>query len=134
MHRADPDDQLTLGRLPSMQQLEAEVRRRPIGRTIDDICRDLGVAPSLCAGTFWNVLLSAFQRYRGNLAGFTKEMRRRETQIEKELSAALAWPVETREAIRQVLGFMIGEPPVDPFANTAAPPASLAACPATGPP
>ena len=35
-----------LARLPTPEQIAAEVRRRPIGAVIGDICRDLGILPS----------------------------------------------------------------------------------------
>jgi hypothetical protein len=38
---ADP----RLARLPTAEQIAAEVRRRPIGAVIADICRDLGIRP-----------------------------------------------------------------------------------------
>ena len=65
--RTGPEEPLTLDTLPSMAQLEAEVRRRPIGRTIVDICRDLGISPSLCDGPFWNRVFMAIHCYRGSL-------------------------------------------------------------------
>ena len=47
------DRPLTFATLPSMEEIEAEVRRSPLGRTIALICRDLGISPSLCDGAFW---------------------------------------------------------------------------------
>ena len=35
-----------LARLPTAEQIAADVRRRPIGAVLADICRDLGVLPS----------------------------------------------------------------------------------------
>ena len=35
-----------LARLPTPEQIAAQVRRRPIGAVIGDICRDLGILPS----------------------------------------------------------------------------------------
>jgi hypothetical protein len=35
-----------LARLPTPEQIAAEVRRRPIGTVVADICRDLGILPS----------------------------------------------------------------------------------------
>ncbi|MGA3404086.1 MAG: hypothetical protein ABSC95_33190, partial [Acetobacteraceae bacterium] len=52
---------LTLDSLPCMEAIEAEVRRSPVGRTIAAICRDLGIAPSLCDGMFWNRLFDAIR-------------------------------------------------------------------------
>ena len=41
---APPDPRLAS--LPTAEQIAAEVRRRPIGAVIADICRDLGILPS----------------------------------------------------------------------------------------
>ena len=131
--RAEPEQPPDLGHLPSLEQLEAEVRRRPVGRVIADICSDLGVAPRLCAGGFWNEILQTLLCYRGSVAGFSKEMRRREVCFEKELDRqpALGWPEQKRDAIRRALGFFIGEPPVMPFPITRCVPVVATA---TGPP
>jgi hypothetical protein len=139
-----PEEPLTLDKLPSMAQLEAEVRRRPIGQTIVAICRDLGISPSLCDGMFWNRVFMAIHCHRGSLGNIVLEMRRREKRFDKEhwQHPNLALPEQTREGIRSVLGFRIGEPPVDPFRPVPAPgaPASVAAPnvpvaeAATGPP
>ncbi len=130
-----PDEPLTLDTLPSMALLEAEVRRRPVGRTIVAICRDLGISPSLCAGPFWNRVFMAIRNHRGSLGNVVLEMRRREKQFDDESwkHPNLALPEQTRDGIRRVLGFMIGEPPVDPFRPVPAPGAPIAAI-ATGPP
>ena len=142
--RRVPEEPLTLDTLPSMAQVEAEVRRRPIGQTIVDICRDLGIAPSLCDGSFWNRVFMAIHSYRGSFSNIMLEMRRREKQFDHEhwQHPKLALPEQTREGVRRVLGFAIGEPPVDPFrplpapdapASVTAPSAPVAAV-ATGPP
>ena len=112
-----PDEALTLDTLPSMAQVEAEVRRRPIGRTIVDICRDLGVSPHLCEGTFWNRVFMAIHWYRGNVSDVVLEMQRREKRLDADhwQYPKLALPERSREEIRRVLGFRIGERPVDPF-------------------
>lgn len=119
-----------------MAQIEAEVRRRPVGRTIVDICRDLGVSPGLCEGTFWNRVFTAIHCFRGSISNVVLEMRRREQVFDKNVqdrSPGLDWPEETREGIRRVLGFLIGEPLVDPFSAAPSPGAPVAAA-ATGPP
>jgi hypothetical protein len=128
---AGPDAPLDLAHLPTMEQLEAEIRGRPIGRVIADICQDLGIAPRLCAGGFWNDIFDALRCYGGNLARLSGEMRRRETRFEQELDRqpSLGWPEEGREVIRRVLGFLVGEPPVNPSPAlaTACVPAAAAA-------
>ena len=45
------------------EQIEAEVRARPIGRTIADIRRDLGIIANLCTRAFWDALADAIAGY-----------------------------------------------------------------------
>ena len=129
------EEPLTFENMPSMADIEKEVRRRPIGRTIADICRDLGVSPGLCLGPFWTMLLSGIQSYRGSVYTLIRDMREREKQLDRESwkHPNLGWPEQTRAGIQRVLGFLIGEPPVDPFRPVSAPGAPVAAT-ATGPP
>ncbi len=126
---------LTLDTLPRMEAIEAEVRRSPVGRTIAAICRDLGISPSLCDSAFWNRLFDAIRLYRGSLGSLVLEVKRRAQRFDKEewKHPGLELPEESRNGVRRVLGFFIGEPPVDPFAVVAAPGACVAAA-ATGPP
>ncbi len=58
-------------RLPTPEQIAIEVRRRPIGAVIADICRDLGIMPS---HPLWRELSSAIIRYGGNLARLVKDI------------------------------------------------------------
>ncbi len=135
---------LSLGALPSMEAIEAEVRRRPVGQTVAAICRDLGVAPTLCAGSFWNRVFDAIHWYGGSLASVVLEMRQREKSFDQEQDRhpTVGFAEQTREAARQALGFHIGEPPVDPHRPERAPAAaSVVVAPdepvpaaATGPP
>ncbi len=144
VRRSLKEEALSLDTLPSMAQFDAEVCRRPIGQSIADICRELGVSPSLCEGMFWDRVFMAIRWYRGSVSNVVVEMRRREKQFDEELwkHPNLGQPEETREGIRRVLGFLIGEPPVDPFRPVPEPgaPASVAtpsvpvAEAATGPP
>jgi hypothetical protein len=59
-----------LARLPTEDEIAAEVRRRPVGAVIVDICRDLGIAPGQLDRAFWDELSHAFIAYGGNLASF----------------------------------------------------------------
>jgi hypothetical protein len=43
--RATDQASARLAHLPTEEQIAAEARRRPIGRVIADICRDLGITP-----------------------------------------------------------------------------------------
>jgi hypothetical protein len=133
--RLAASEPLTLATLPRMEAIEAEVRRSPVGRTLAAICRDLGISPSLCDGTFWNRLFDAIRLYRGSAGSLVLELKRREQRFDKEewKHPGLELPEETRDGVRRVLGFFIGETPLDPFAVLAAPGAAVAAA-ATGPP
>ena len=125
-----------LPEFPTLEQLEAEIRRHPIGRAIADICRDLGVSSSLCESRFSIALYQAIAWYRGNFPKYYKEIRGREVEFEAEWdrdgTRALDWPEQTRDGIRAILGFFIGEEPVSPFPPSV-PPGLLQAV-ATGPP
>jgi hypothetical protein len=57
--------------LPTPEQIAAEVRRRPIGAVIADICRDLGIMPS---HPLWPELQHLIIRYGGNLANLVKDI------------------------------------------------------------
>ena len=114
--------------MPTQEELERQVRRRSVGRTIAEICRDLAVVPGLCTPAFWNGLFELMHYFGGKRrnrdaredpprAGVHQEQ-------DKKLDSTWDWLRLKPDAIRQVLGFFIGEPPVDPFA------AALA----TGPP
>ena len=114
----DTDEPPDPGNLPTVGQLQAEIRRHPVGRVLADICSDLGISPSLCPGNFWFEITCGIMCYRGNLPRLMKEFRRREIRFcdtEADRNPALGWPEPTRDGNRRVLGFFIGEPPVTPF-------------------
>ena len=108
---------LTLATLPTMAEIEADVRRCPVGQTIALICRDFGISPALCAVPFWNRLFDGIRRYGGNLAPVILALNNRAAAFERtelDRSPHLGWPAETREGAHRVLGFFIGEDPVAP--------------------
>ena len=84
---ADP----RLAGLPTPEQIAAEIRRRPVGAVIADICRDLGI---MADHPLWRELHTAIMLHGGNLAGYLKDMfeRARAARHEhmKALSAATA--------------------------------------------
>jgi hypothetical protein len=126
--RTARDAPLTLDTLPDLAEIDAEVRRNPVGSTVAAICRDFGISPSLCDGMFWNRLFDAIRLFGGSLPSLVLEVKRRERRFEKDewKHRGLDLPEESRDGIRRVLGFLIGEQPVDPFAVAAAPIASPA--------
>ena len=57
--------------LPTPEQIAAEVRRRPIGAVIADICRDLGIMPN---HPLWPELRVLIIRHGGNLANLVRDI------------------------------------------------------------
>jgi hypothetical protein len=113
--------------MPTMAQIEDQVRRTPVGRTIAAICLDLAISPSLCTGPFWNRLFQAMMFFNGNLTAVVTEFGRRDERFEAEEGKRknLPWPERTREGIRQALGgFFIGEEVPNSFQPTPAATAS----------
>jgi hypothetical protein len=101
----DPDN------LPTLAQLEAEIRRRGIGATLTDICRDLGIAPDLCDGNYWFALLQCILLCRGNLARLLHDLRHRQQAFEQEIdhTPPRCVPESRGAGIERMLGFFIGE-------------------------
>jgi len=122
----DPDDL----RIPTPEELDAEVRRRPLGRTILSICMDLAVIPSFCTGSFWNQISDTLMYYGGSFPTLFKIRQYRETSFQKERDKkpdtwGFDWKFPPPEIVRKVLGYMIGEvlisDPFDPLLATAPP-------------
>ena len=113
----DPDDL----RIPTPEELDAEVRRRPLGRTILSICMDLAVIPSFCTGPFWNQISDSLMNYGGSFTTLFKIRAHREVSFQKERDKKpetwnFAWKHPPLETVRQVIGYLIGEVPIlDPF-------------------
>jgi hypothetical protein len=123
--------------MPTLEELEAQVRRRPIGRTLVDICLDLAVVPGFCTGPFWNELFDSIRLGGGSVATLMQEKTRREEAFSKEQDRKPGsnwdWLKMGRDALRRALGFFIGEAaddPFDPFPELYGSPAAVA----TGPP
>jgi hypothetical protein len=99
--------------MPTLEELEAQVRRRPLGRTLVDICLDLAVVPGFCTGAFWNELFDSIRGYGGSVAPLMQEKLRREEAFSKEQDRTMGsnwdWLEMGREALRRVLGCFIGE-------------------------
>jgi hypothetical protein len=64
--RPDP----RLARLPTAEEIAAQVRRRPIGVVITDICRDLGILPH---HPLWGRLGLLVMQYGGRLGTLLKD-------------------------------------------------------------
>jgi hypothetical protein len=81
-----------LARLPTEEEIAAEVRRRPVGAVIVDICRDLGIAPGQLDRTFWNELSLSIISYGGSLAGFFADLSRRLANFPSVDHTDTGWP------------------------------------------
>ena len=123
--------------MPTLKDFEAQVRRRPLGRTLVEICLDLAVVPGFCTGSFWNELFEGIRYYGGNVGTLMQEKSRREVAFCKEQDKKMGcnwdWQKMGRDALHRVLGFFIGEMAGDLLEPPAAPGAPGAAA-ATGPP
>jgi len=123
--------------MPTLEELEAQVRRRPLGRTLVDICLDLAVVPGFCAGPFWNELFDGIRLHGGSIGTLMQEKVRREEAFRREQDGKPGsnwdWLEMGREALRRVLGIFIGEAvdaPFDPISQQC----TAGAATATGPP
>jgi hypothetical protein len=123
--------------MPTLEELEAQVRHRSLGRTLVDICLDLAVVPGFCTGSFWNELFDSIRLRDGSIAVLMLEQSRREKAFSREQDRKPGsdwdWQNMGREALRRALGFRIGEVTDDPF-DPPPEPHALAAVVASGPP
>ena len=81
----------SLARLPTAAEIASQVRHRPIGAVIAEICRDLGIMP---ANPLWRDLQQAVLSNGGNLGPLIKRIiERPKAHINDRLLIALpAWP------------------------------------------
>jgi hypothetical protein len=75
--------------LPTPEQIAAEIRRRPVGAVLVDICRDLGI---MADHPLWRELNLAIIMHGGGLGAFFKDMWRRACETWRESMNALAAP------------------------------------------
>ena len=109
LHPCQPDpallgpDDPAASRLPTPEEFAAEVRRRPVGRTIAYICMDLGIAPGLCDGDFWNQVEKTLRRYGGSLRRLYQVRARREDSL----------PARTRQTPGHLAHRLAGHAPIN---------------------
>jgi hypothetical protein len=134
--RCSPATHPTDFHTPSLEELDRQVRRRPLGRTLVDICLDLAVVPGFCTGPFWNELFDAMRWYGGSVTSLMRERIRREQAFDREQDRSPShghdWWHPRRQMVRQKLGFLIGGEPQLPLEPSAA--IAVATATATGPP
>ena len=119
--------------MPTLKELEAQVRRRPLGRTLVDICLDLAVVPGFCASPFLNELLDAIRLRGGSIGVLMVEKMHREQAFCKEHDRKVGsnwdWQTLTQDAVRRMLGGLIGEGADAAFGPVAEPRAPAASGP-----
>ncbi|MEI7712982.1 MAG: hypothetical protein WCI94_16210 [Rhodospirillales bacterium] len=118
--KIDPDNPVHFS-MPTLKELESQVRRRSIGRTIAEICLDLGITPGICDGGFWNDIDEALRWFGGNFAEFSATRARRNDRFKKESDRrpdTWTWKMweQPKDAVREMLGYAIGESPPEPLA------------------
>ena len=120
--RRAEDEPLTFDNLPSMEQLLAEVRRRPIGQTIVEILCDLGVSFTLCSGSFGTRIMHAIRWYNGSLGTYMNEMGQRQRKFAdlRDRNQHLPAPANNRARVESAVGFFVGDPMVNPCDPAAA--------------
>jgi hypothetical protein len=110
--------------MPTLEDLERQIRRQPIGRVFSDICLDLAVVPGFCHPAFWNALFEIMTYFGSSVNKLMQEKTRRRAAFDKEQDrkpgASWDWVNIPRDKLRDVLGFFIGEPPINPFDPAAA--------------
>ena len=111
----DPDDPLNFS-IPTLKELESQVRRRSVGRTIAEICMDLGVTPSVCDGGFWHEVYQTLTHFGGKFEHFFGVQEHRREAFQKARATwpdtwDWDWPDRPKEAVRQLLGYLLGESP-----------------------
>ena len=123
--------------MPTLKELEAQARRRPVGRSLVAICLDLAVVPGFCTGPFWNTLFDSIRLHGGCVATLMQEKTIREKAFSREQDRKPGsnwdWVEMGREALRRALGFCIGDETGESFDPLPELSAKAAAC-ATGPP
>lgn len=113
----DPDSR----NISVLVDFDKEVRRTPVGRSIARACLDLAVIPGFCTSDFWDALLETLQSHGSSLNALYKIRMKRETTFKRQRDKrpetwSWDWRDRRRPIIRQVLGYLIGDPPTpDPL-------------------
>src|SRR5215469_13489723 len=110
--------------MPTLADLEREARRAPVGRTMLKICLDLAVVPGFCHSLFWNELFELITYFGSGVNKLMQEKAKRRQAFAREQdrnpNANWDWIEASRDTLRSILGFFIGEPPVNPLDPAAA--------------
>jgi hypothetical protein len=111
----DPNDPQHFS-MPTLKELESQVRRRSVGRTIAEICMDLGIEASTSEAGFWYEIYQTMTHFGGNFENFFEVQESRKKAFQQERNKlpdtwTFDWRDRPKEAMRQILGYLLGEPP-----------------------
>ena len=111
--KADPDDPMHFS-IPTLKELESQVRRRAVGTTIAEICLDLGITASLSDGETWDEIIQALTHFGANFETFfATQQHRRETFQRERDDRPETWTIDyhdrPKDAVRHLLGALLGE-------------------------
>ena len=100
--------------IPTLEEMQAEVRRNPLGRTMIRICLDLAIVPGFCESEVWQALYTTWRFYGGYFGTFYKVRGEREKTFERERDRRpdtwdWNWQDWSKAKIREALGCLIGE-------------------------
>ena len=99
-----------VARLPTPGDIAAQVRHRPIGAVIADICRDLGIVPS---DPLWRELSDAIVENGGNIAALYSDINKRLWRSKADpppIRASVAVPTEPESCPPSAVAFGTGPP------------------------
>jgi len=118
----DPARDPCLDSPPTLEQIAAEDRRRPIGAVLVDICLDLSIVPDQMDRATWNELRRHIIEYGGNLGTLVLSRLRSFDPAASHTDIPLPLPID------------IADQPIVVFPAWPAPPPQSKALASTGPP
>jgi len=82
--RAEHDAPIDPNHLPTLEDMDAEIRDRPIGLTIAHIRRDLGIVAGLCTRSFWDAVTEAVICYESSALKCSDDMQHKPELFQRE--------------------------------------------------
>ena len=82
--RAAHDAPIDPAHLPTLEDMEAEIRDRPIGLTIAHIRRDLGIVAGLCTRAFWDSVTEAIACYEDSALKYSDDVQHKPEMFQRD--------------------------------------------------
>ncbi len=101
--------------IPSLKEIEAHVRRTPVGQLIAEISLDLGITVHCCDGAAWQEIWWAMKYFGANMVRYGAIVDNRLDTFTREQEHGrntrdTDGRDRPREAIRELVGCLVGEP------------------------